>query len=454
MTNLDLCINSPNLNSIVKRSKGEWLAEKQGQLQRIAGFWAKAFFVIYNIFTFCALLRRTSGLVDETCRDLIFSGVNCPHLKLDLNDACYRRYQGRIKQIRNALKRMSPSLYSEETLQNIKEFASCPALIEAREAMKRGIHPQLIDEGINGSYIIYGRDRQPLGIFKARDQEAGTQDNPKHFDTRLGEQIIKQFGISPGTSYLRERVAYLLDKKERFSSVPMTRITHFSRQYFPKIHKPEKVTGSFQIWKRGCHHAYDDYQILPSFLSSGQGNKIPDLEIHKIAIFDIRMLNCDRHLKNFLVDASWNTHPIDHGFTLPGSAHAIRFDWINFAQAKKPFSAATLAYIERLDPLADVALIRRKVPRISQRSLDIFVIATKLLQVSAKKGLTAYQIADLMMGRRYDGLLKFINHFMPIHDPSRTSNFEKTICSNLLCHPYLNQRVFLEQVVDAYLQKR
>jgi hypothetical protein len=47
--------------------------------------------------------------------------------------------------------------------------------------------------------------------------------------------------------------------------------------------------------------------------------KLPLEEIHKIAILDIRILNCDRNGENVLVieGAKNKLIPIDHGLSLP-----------------------------------------------------------------------------------------------------------------------------------------
>ena len=50
----------------------------------------------------------------------------------------------------------------------------------------------------------------------------------------------------------------------------------------------------------------------------------PHLQVHKIAVLDIRLVNTDRNGANILAkrcprQASWELTPIDHGYCLPGS---------------------------------------------------------------------------------------------------------------------------------------
>ena len=51
-------------------------------------------------------------------------------------------------------------------------------------------------------------------------------------------------------------------------------------------------------------------------------------------------------------DVSYELIPIDHGYTLPQSVSGFNdtwFEWLNWPQAKVPFSRSTKEYIARLD---------------------------------------------------------------------------------------------------------
>jgi hypothetical protein len=396
--------------------------------------------------------KSASNEVCQRVEAFYEEAVNGKSFVLDSSDKEYLRQQPIFKALRDKIKRSADCSYPSEIVRKIKELASCPELIEAREALKAGKAPQLLSGGISGSYILLGRKGQKLGIFKPREQEPGAAGNPKGF-AHLGQKGL--FGVTPGTGFLRERVAYLLDKKSHFSGVPLTKITQIESKYFPsKSGVPaDKAAfeGSFQKWIADAHPAYNDYQILPRWLSSANGDAIPSGQIHKIAILDVRTLNCDRHLENFLVDASLQkVFPIDHGYICPGNAESLRFDWINFPQAKVPFSQAALNYIEQLDPEADAELVQGKIPNVSEDMLKRLQIATRLLQIAAKKGLTAYQIADLFMRRKHEGLLHIINKFVPI--PSTTpSYFEKNIWNEARSKRNVDLKLFLAKEVDLYL---
>ena len=78
-------------------------------------------------------------------------------------------------------------------------------------------------------------------------------------------------------------------------------------------------------------------------------SRFSDSEIHKIGILDIRILNCDRNDANILIQqVSGNSEiqliPIDHGLSLPDNLEIYEesIAWMNYPQAKKPFSPAEL----------------------------------------------------------------------------------------------------------------
>ncbi len=158
-----------------------------------------------------------------------------------------------------------------------------------------------------------------------------------------------------------------------------------------------------------CDHIQDYYRKAaelyqwPTFLAWldwRQPTQLPAHEIHKVAILDIRTLNCDRHLGNFLVDQNYKVFPIDHGYALPGNARQIRFNWMYFPQTKQGFSRNDLNYIKSLNPDDDIKLLQKEYPQIPQQNLFRIKIATLLLQAAASNGLTAFQIAELMEGDR------------------------------------------------------
>ncbi len=85
-------------------------------------------------------------------------------------------------------------------------------------------------------------------------------------------------------------------------------------------------------------------------------------EVHRIGILDIRILNCDRNEANILVRKMEKVNknkekggkgvfmkliPIDHGLSFPDNLEIYDYQlvWMNYAQAKQPFSEKSLKFI-------------------------------------------------------------------------------------------------------------
>ena len=81
--------------------------------------------------------------------------------------------------------------------------------------------------------------------------------------------------------------------------------------------------------------------------------------------------------------------PIDHGLTIPDSLAIESFDiaWLSFEQAEQPFSAKTLAYIERLDVDADIRFLEANI-KIRPECIRNMKISSLLLKRGAASGLT------------------------------------------------------------------
>ena len=85
--------------------------------------------------------------------------------------------------------------------------------------------------------------------------------------------------------------------------------------------------------------------------------------------------------------------PIDHGLAFPDcfEIYAHELVWMEYSQAKQPFSEHELSFIERIDPVEDC---KRLSERLGFREICLrnFRIAEIVLKRCAKEGLTAYQI--------------------------------------------------------------
>lgn len=72
------------------------------------------------------------------------------------------------------------------------------------------------------------------------------------------------------------------------------------------------------------------------------------------------------------------------------------FEWLYWSQARKPYSSETLDYIRSLDAEEDISLLKFhgwKMPSETARTLRI---STMLLKKGAERGLTAFEIGNMM----------------------------------------------------------
>jgi len=126
-------------------------------------------------------------------------------------------------------------------------------------------------------------------------------------------------------------------------------------------------------------------------------------DVHRIGIFDIRILNMDRNDENFLVlkssDKFWQLVPIDHTYAFPNKINSY-FNWQFWSQTKKPFSNETLAHIQQLNVIEDALILLES--GIDEESVRNVTASTLLLQKASLKGFNLFQIASMVSGQEND----------------------------------------------------
>lgn len=238
---------------------------------------------------------------------------------------------------------------------------------------------ELCDQGVGGTYFVKDRDGHKIAVFKPIDEEPGAPGNPKN---RLTSPPL----LPPGGGAIREVLAYSLDKGH--AGVPETHLLedfeHVHWMNDTGEHSPK--TGSLQRF------------ISHQSVAADMGASLFSVEnVHKIGIFDIRVLNLDRNGENLLVvkeGDQFRLVPIDHSYILPESIQNPFFEWINWKQAKEPFSPEILKYISEMDVEEDSRLLRSF--SVSEKSIRTMRAGTMLLKRGASAGLTLYQIASLV----------------------------------------------------------
>jgi hypothetical protein len=91
-------------------------------------------------------------------------------------------------------------------------------LLDAIQALEAGIKPDLVEDGLGGTYFIKNRAGKSIAVFKPRDEEALAPNNPKaHVGAPGGatqdrpQQGMKE-GILVGEAAINEYAAFLLDQ--------------------------------------------------------------------------------------------------------------------------------------------------------------------------------------------------------------------------------------------------
>jgi len=239
----------------------------------------------------------------------------------------------------------------------------------AREVSKDG-NLSLSVEGIGGTYLVKGRDKKCIAVFKPGDEEAGAPSNPKK------NMTSPRKGIKPGEGYIREVAAYLLDHGH-YSGVPYT-------QFMELDVSGEKKMGSLQKYIPNDGSIIDFGQSLFSVT-----------DVHKIAQLDIRLFNVDRNDENLLVtnvNGVYHLVPIDHSYSLPETLEdGPLFAWMFWKQAKMPMSEEVLEYIEKIDIEKDEKILRML--NFKEESIMIMKMSSLVLKVGARAGLSFYDIA-------------------------------------------------------------
>eukprot|EP00188_Purpureofilum_apyrenoidigerum_P004846 Plantae.Rhodophyta-Purpureofilum_apyrenoidigerum.ctg5803.p1 GENE.Plantae.Rhodophyta-Purpureofilum_apyrenoidigerum.ctg5803~~Plantae.Rhodophyta-Purpureofilum_apyrenoidigerum.ctg5803.p1 ORF type:complete len:354 (+),score=54.47 Plantae.Rhodophyta-Purpureofilum_apyrenoidigerum.ctg5803:533-1594(+) len=226
-------------------------------------------------------------------------------------------------------------------------------------------------EGVSGAYLIRDNTRRvPLAVFKPCDEEVVDTLDP----------VLSDF--EPGMGAFREVAAYLLDKQS-FAGVPETSMARVQS-------RPVAKEGMLQVFVQNSGDA-DDFG--PSLFRTE--------DVQRIAAFDLRVMNADRHGGNLLVSQEGSVHrltPIDHGLILPESLRSLPWPvWMNWPQSKEPMTPRVREYIMGLNFDKDAKMLRSKFGNnISEGALDALQCGTMLLKACVSLNMTLYEIGLLV----------------------------------------------------------
>jgi hypothetical protein len=303
-----------------------------------------------------------------------------------------------------------------------------------------------------GVYFMKASSNNLVAVFKPMDEEQGMPNNPKGH-AGSGDYGLREF-LKPGEGYIRETASYLLDRGG-FSKVPATTIVHCEHDVFNYARKYNGGKGMYP--KLGSLQEFvpanDTFEdISPSLVSV--------LELQKIALLDLRLLNSDRNSSNilairkkekgrsgsegdssccedpsncsccmdemdldaFLWDCSaasssdpmvestsrdkrgdaYSLVPIDHGYCIPDRLRIDEFDWCWFwcPHISEPVHPDVRDYVQSLDIEELLLGLTKQIP-LSEDKKFLLRVTHHLLQEAVAAGLTLFDIASLIA--RTDG---------------------------------------------------
>ncbi|KAL8446785.1 hypothetical protein Emag_004546 [Eimeria magna] len=183
-------------------------------------------------------------------------------------------------------------------------------LEEVRLGFRRNVAPKLTMDGTGGTYILFDGRRRPVAVFKPEDEEAFAPCNPRGYEGRLGQQGLRG-GVLSGEGAGREFAAYLLDASYGgFAGVPATMMVEACHPAFcskGQIEVDGDVVMSSYVrsdpspsvsWKVGSFQAFVEAKEC---VGNFDARLFSVGDVHRIAIFDLRVMNLDRNDSNILV---------------------------------------------------------------------------------------------------------------------------------------------------------
>lgn len=260
---------------------------------------------------------------------------------------------------------------------------------------------ELVQNCCGGTYMMRDSRGAQAAVFKPIDEEPFAPYNPKGFVGMMDVESEMKAGIAVGGGAARECAAFLLDH-DGLGAVPCTAMLRIAHTTLLADSEAE-----VQI-KMGSLQRFQQHDCTAEDVGTAGFNLT---QLHAIGVLDVRTVNMDRNSDNVLVKmASTNSGavqlvPIDHGYILPSFKHLeeVHTCWLHWPQAKTPYSAEMLEYIESLDAEADMQLLRSTLALPEDCLLTLF-IGTTLIKAAAASGLTLHETAMLMVRERSDKL--------------------------------------------------
>ena len=315
----------------------------------------------------------------------------------------------------------SPCSARSEVVMCLKSPIPVPKLSEAisfiQDALDEGVFPELQGDCTGGTYFCFDKYGDMEAVFKPFDEEPYCVNNPKGLGPSAFSSEMDR-GVVPGTGGLREVAACFLDR-DHFVGVPETTLVSF---LFSNCNETK-------IQDYGCRRKEGSLQLfVPHECSSEDyGPAMFNIaNVQSIAIFDMRLLNLDRHANNLLVTrqrlravshcddlfpvnesrASSSRRsmsiysapramglvlvPIDHGYSLPAYRTCVRPEWCwrGWYQSTVTIEETVKEYVREIDIEEDVKLLKSNIPQLDEQAVVTLRITTAWLKLCVEANQT------------------------------------------------------------------
>jgi hypothetical protein len=261
---------------------------------------------------------------------------------------------------------IQPSLRRLETDNALSSSQTLKLLTQVEQLLRTNIKPRRCGSDCTGGvWIFYDSQNKPLAVFKPCEEEAGL---------KSGEPARR--GICPGEGALHEFAVNYLSHSE--SGAPITALVSISHSIFGE--KP--TVGTLQEY---IPHTCSSWDMGSSLFATE--------DVHSIGLLDLRFLNTDRHGGNILVTNSKTLVPIDHTYCLPETLDETWFEWLQWKQSRKPFSAATKQRL--LDLPVEQDMIFLKSCGFSSRIIFNFALANMIIKEGVRRDFTLFDLGKI-----------------------------------------------------------
>jgi hypothetical protein len=265
------------------------------------------------------------------------------------------------------------------------------------------LEPLMTKSGCSGSYIIQGRKKALVGIFKPCDEEIGSPNNPSELRLRgvFGSKV-GNYGIRNGEGVHREVATYVVDRTLKLGIVPKTCYAEFSHGRFYEASQGYFI--SERKTKQGSLQEYIVGYKQVSKLSLVEIEQIPADQMHRLLLLDLLIGNMDRNTNNVLTDGS-TVRAIDHGLSFPSKHQYARLShWSRLPQMRLTFFPSLKEKIDALQSELLCGKLRKRCA-IYGDALERMRERIAVLQEGARRGLSLKQLIDLMISPQMQELV-------------------------------------------------